>query len=248
MWTINEEKACLDSDQMRAMLDLQRPTRGLEISPTDGSPERSDRILCLDRFADSPTPTWTLSEKYVRGTDLITTYDEPPPSAWHGQVYWKSVSSNDPQIALAIETSVSIHSSGLSLNAGMRSTSEVYADEILRLQNHLSEDFQTIKPAQIKDTCKLNECGLLFIFRSHEKRWAYVEMIHPSDVCTATLQWNSTNPRESTLSFTMLPDELEKGVIRLVRLKGAFVACENDREIAREMFKEFVDAPLPLTT
>jgi len=248
MWTINEEKACLGSDQMNATLDLQRPTSGIDISPTDGSPQQADRILCLHRFADSPTPTWTLSEKYVRGTDLIATYDEPPPSAWHGQVYWKSTSNTDPQIDLAIETSVSIHSSGLSLNAGIRSTSEVYADEILRLQNDLSEDFQTIEPATIKDTCELNECGLLFIFRSHGKRWAYAEMIHPSDVCTTTLQWNSTNPRESKLSFTMIPDELEKGVIRLVRLKGAFIARENDQEIAREIFKEFVDAPLPLTT
>lgn len=86
----------------------------------------------------------------------------------------------------------------------------------------------------------------LFVFRNEKLGVSYAQAVHPSDFVSATIITDEISGLWGVAS-TLLPEHLEKGVIRRARICGWFLPAKNDLQAAAALAQQFVDEPLPLT-
>jgi hypothetical protein len=191
--------------------------------------------------SDSPEEV-AFNDSYVRGRDLILRLAKRSPFQFDPQVYWR-VTAHYEYRAVQIELVLSIQTDLLDSEPEWRVSSLPIHGQCFHAAR-LSPDGFAELPIDHKELAfeRSQSCEHLFLFRNPTCGVSYAEMVHPTDfVCAnlVTAAWSLTS--------SLFPDRLEKGVIRRGRICGWFMPAENDLETAVKLAREFVDEPPPLT-
>ena len=76
---------------------------------------------------------------------------------------------------------------------------------------------------------------------------SYIELIHPQDFLSVEVAYLKEES-QFAINRCLFDCNLEKGVIVRARLQGLCVPRENDEELLRDAYREFLQRDLPLTT
>lgn len=90
-----------------------------------------------------------------------------------------------------------------------------------------------------------NDSSDCVLCRPQAGNWSYAEMTHPDDL--GSWQVLAARQGETIIRRQLGGNFLEKGVIRRLRVRGAFLPRENDVELAVACQKEFAAEQPPLT-
>ncbi len=218
-WFLQGTKAKLACGALSAEIELQWPTRGLRNLLLSG--ETVDGwLMGVDVALEEATERlWQPTDVYTRGSDLIATYRKPRGQPFTLQVYWRVVAPNDCQAAV-VEAIVSIQ------------TREWEAHPHVTLTSALAVDNSRV------------ENGGVFFRSQHD--WGYVEVSPPGDFTASTGE--TTAQRLCSSHWSYGNQFMERGVIRRLRLRGAFVPTAEAEDAVNQMRSDLLIEPLPLTT
>jgi len=82
--------------------------------------------------------------------------------------------------------------------------------------------------------------------RENGRSFSLLEMAYPTDAHQLLLE--SVGKEEIALTFRLMHENLERGVIRRLRVATWFLPREDDLQIAAELFRDLLHAKPPLTT
>jgi len=182
-----------------------------------GSTALEGSVLGVTTSDNSVGENANVEEAFVRGNDLVATYRTGGDRRFSLQVYW----------------TVTPHENGV-----------VVIDTLLSLETSLLESFpRVIMKSELPGTkiLQLQDSRNDLVLRSVDKNWSYAEMSHPED--PGNLQIDEKGVIQRTLGGAFL----EKGVIRRLRLRGAFLPQDNDLQLASECQAELATETPPLT-
>ncbi|MCG8448167.1 MAG: hypothetical protein MI725_01130, partial [Pirellulales bacterium] len=183
----------------------------------------------------APLATNSTNEFFVRGNDLVTNFAQTNEQPFSCQIYWRATLQSSDVILL--DTIISVQTELLESFPQIAVETQLESDEAW-----LVSDTQTAK--QLTGPADGNEPGCILL-RAAEAGWSYAEMAHPDDGETWQIDKNATS--NFALHRQLGGAFLEKGVIRRMRVRGAFLPRENDLELAAGCFASLVAELPPLT-
>ncbi|NOY30019.1 MAG: hypothetical protein GXP28_07510 [Planctomycetes bacterium] len=161
--------------------------------------------------------TASVEGAFVRGDDLVAAYRAGDDCPFSLQVYW----------------TVSPRENGV-----------VVIDVLLSLETPLLESFPKVfikSELSGAEVWQPDEGRDYLVLRSLDKNWSYAEMAHPTDLGDWQIDEKGAVLRTLGGAF------LEKGVIRRLRLRGAFLPRDKDLQLAAECLAELAAEAPPLT-
>jgi len=242
LWRLGEDSAALccgalegrvtfDDAGVRFVADRwqQQPCNRFRVLATGGPAER--------------TPSLQVHERYVRGGDLVVTYEKTGPHRLAPQIYWRA--SIDTASAARLEMVLSVQTDLLDSSPHSTVCSVALHAKLLHAGGLAPSRFEEVASSADEFDCS-HGTEHLFVFRNEQIGVSYAEMVHPSDF--VSVQIHRDQERRPWMVESMLfPERLEKGVIRRGRVCGWFLPAENDLAVAVELARRFVDEPPPLT-
>jgi hypothetical protein len=236
VWQLTQSLGQLRCGPLTARVDVEQPSLGLHELGLNGAPVAGQLLGVTVAEENAPPTELAIAgiDKFVRGGDLVANYPqcETQPFTLHN--YWRIAEANDK--LLVIDAIVSLQTTLLECYPKTILTTELPARSAVIISPSDTNE-QSIDAALESDEA----VGILL--REVHPSWSYVEITHPTDLGTWRIKKNSLARIQRELGGEFQ----EKGVIRRLRVRGAFVAEENDRELARQVINDFVVAPPPLT-
>jgi len=246
-WQLDAALATLAGDALEGRLDLASPAEGLGGLRLRGADWTEAELLGLDWQASLPIGPDGLTERFARAADLVATYEETPDHPVRVDAVWRarSPASGDGSLA-ALDLIVSVRTSLLDARPALAVRSRAAACEVLRLADAEAGLFE---PVVLSPPCAvpLRSSGgaSCVVLRVSGKRPSYVEMVHPLDCPDDEIRCLADGaPFE--LSHRLFARPLEKGVILRSRVRGLWVACEQDVSVAAESYRRFAASEPPL--
>ena len=191
-------------------------------------------------------------EVYVRGEDLIASYDAAGQEPFRAQVDWRALTPNNNLTALGgVDLIASVQTQLLDSHPELTVSTSLAAGELLALSD---ADAGVFEPVVLKDEQPVElaaqsgaGCVLyrLSAADSAAPPCSYAEMIHPSDVGPVTIRRDPTGLVR--LEHRLFSSFLEKGVILRARLRGVFLEQALDETAALAWYRALVENKLPLT-
>jgi hypothetical protein len=217
-WRLQGSKAQLACGVLVAELDVERPMLGLRNLRLPV--ETIDGWLMavnIDNSQVASEQRWQPDDVYARGSDLVATYREPAGQPFHLQVYWRAAELKDRESG-ALEAIVSIQTREWEAYPSIALTSAL---DVSKVQLHAS--------------------GVDFLSR-HD--WSYVE-VSPAGDFEATIGSLESGLSRSCWSYGQ--QFMERGVIRRLRLRSAFVPIDSAEDAIERIASELASEP-PLLT
>ncbi|MCA9264113.1 MAG: hypothetical protein KDA60_09715 [Planctomycetales bacterium] len=237
LWQIEGDEACLTSARLSAHIALSHPEQGLRAIRYRGQAINQGPILQMS--AVPPTANGeTILEAYVRGHDVIVTYDQIPPRTARPQLYYRYVEC--PDEAAGCEILISVQTSLLASEPTVQATTTWDAPET----EILIGNADVLTPADTAGQ-RISASTPLILFRPPRVDWSYCEMVFPADFIGGDV---INSEQEWCLKYAFFLQGLEKGVIRRGRVRGLFLPRVGDERLARHQFDAFAQSDLPLTT
>lgn len=187
----------------------------------------------------------TLSEAYIRGFDLVATYAPLPPFTIQPQIYWR-LRQAPARDAYGVELILSVQTSQLDSEPFMPVSSQFTGITSITTWKR-GGNSQSRQVSELPLTFRSAEGaeGMIGFESRNLRGHVYVEMVHPSDFHTVTIESASDGKvRVVTENFR---EHLEKGVIRRARICGWFLTQADWKNAAWELFDAFRSEPAPLT-
>ena len=252
-WTLTGNVAELRCEKLSARVDAQRPYAGVHNVAIDGGPHplellrvyRSDRVN--DHIAD---PSWVgdrkspwplpLVETYVRGTDLVASYQAEDAWPFFPQLYWRAGSLNAvPGVIGSVSLLVSVQTHLLDTVPQIAVASRMKCEESLYISGRRAPSpAATIESLSTEDDCCV-------VSRMKDLPLSYIEIMPAGD-------FHAVKPPaekgDALCEWRLFAEFLEKGVIRRARIHAAIVPRERDLEIAAACCEAIDRLELPLTT
>jgi hypothetical protein len=217
-WRIDDDTATLSSANLSGELDLTKPWTGLHRLAYAGTSCVGLKLLSV---ASQPgTNAETILDRYVRGGDLVVRYGPTEQRPVSLQLDWRTFF--DETIS-GVDLNISMQTDLLDSDPTLRVVSAIAASDVILLGS----------PASI-------------LVRPRNIPVSILVAAHPSD-CEEDEIASEENDT-SVIAFQIFGAGLEKGVIRRARLRTALLPREDDEEIARAWYANFLSAELPLTT
>jgi hypothetical protein len=236
LWQLTQSNARLDVGPLEAKVDFLNPARGIHDLTWNSTPI-TGRLLGVT-VAEETAPPSSLStagiDCYVRANDLVANYPQSQSQRFTLQVYWRLTSRGTD--LLMIDTIVSLQTSLL----------ECFPKALLSTQLPEGDVFAIAlkgAPSQIIADRLTSDEPVGILVRSSGQAWSYLEMTHPTDLG----YWRVSHKDGIQMEHELGGEFQEKGVIRRLRVRGAFLARENDEQAARQLVAEFAAAEPPLT-
>ena len=238
MWKLNNSVGTLRHEFYAATVDLRRPDFGIHALEIHDSKLPEAKLLAID-LQDSSPPA--IDEAYVRGDDLVATYEQTEPRSFCPQVNWRVLAEEQSRFGFELLFSAQ--------------TSLLDSDPSVKLRSHLLAESACVFAGPSADIQKI-DAGALLTFSNPDRvsavlvrlanvAWSYVELLNDSDFHQLEI---SRADSVAQLSYRLFPERLEKGVIRRARARGLFVPRDGDEQAARECVQQLADADPPLTT
>lgn len=185
-----------------------------------------------------------LTDAYVRGGDLVATYERIAPATVAPQIYWRAAwhsrhSAAQVQIVLSMNTDL------LDSEPHSAADTVVGAAEIYHAPDLKATRFHELDLAAGRQNITDGD-EHLFLFRFGARNLSYAQIVYPGDFVAAEL--TSAGGGGCRLRSFLFHERLEKGVIRRARICGWFLPADGDLDIAVDLARQFIDEPLPLTT
>lgn len=192
--------------------------------------------------AESAKEPPSLSDFYVRGNDLIASYEQLPGAEVQPQLYWRlleyaPLQAVGVQLLISMQTSLLASEPRCTVRSNLDGARTAFWDST-RLTWTGSEDgpFDVQLPA--------TSSGRVTWFSVPKEKYSYIEVVYPDDLVSQHL----TRGRSESCFFA---EHLEKGVIRRGRIAGWLVPNHllMAGPVAALQLLEFAKRePLPLTT
>ncbi len=242
-WQLEGTIARLESGLLEATIDVQRPDLGLQsvVSLLSGKPVRvkSARLLGL-QAGDPCDAAVVIQDAYTRGRDVIVTFHPAALPAVALQVYWRAV-GDDARAVAGVEAIVSAQTELLDSDPTSTVSSCLPPGETFLLTG---DEMPSLRPLAVDTAEPIRATGGILV-RCGGTDFSLLEMVHASDDRGWTIQRSGSM---LATRYRVLTERLEKGVIRRSRLRTMVLPRDNDREVALELYRDFVDSPAPLTT
>ncbi len=245
-WSITKAAGKLTAgDRLRASVNLNKPSSGLEEIRVSGMSFHGELLRVLAN-ADS-TQAWPLplSESYIRGNDLVASYQASPTWPFSPQVYWSVNPLSASGVVASVSILVSVQTHLLDTHPVISIESLVPSNETQILRYDSSERLASeMLSGDIQLSLTSNVTCLLHRFTDFP--FSYAELIQSSDANRLAYALNSDRRRKC--EWRLFSEFLEKGVIRRGRLFAAFLERANDIQTAQDLCALVERASLPLTT
>jgi hypothetical protein len=245
-WSLDPPLATARCGMLEARVDLTRPQAGLHqlrlnAAPLDG------RLLA---FLPGEQQHWPakLVDSYVRGEDLVATYEQSGEWPYAPQIYWRvTPGATQERAGTSLSLLVSIQTSLLDTHPRVDVVSELAADELLCIYSGNEPNRAREKPlAAGEHTVHATSETCALLWRLAGGQFSYVEIATASDFLKLTATHRPNAPSQSR--WELFAEFLEKGVIRRAQLQIAILPREDDVQLAAQLCREIERRPLPLTT
>lgn len=256
-WRLEGTGARLSVGAAGAGIDLTRPAAGLALQfPGTAKTTSPCKILGV-RFDDAQPIDAARLDAYVRGDDLVATYDETLPRRVRAQIYWRLLKAAEfsppfaEHVPVAFDLIVSVNTSLLDSDPQSSVHSEISpAGGVLGVVSD-GAGSSDISAQEMPRGSKLAGNLRGFIVRPAQGEFSYVEIVHPAESCRCEAKW-LTNPvpdesRGVQLTQHLFQQRLEKGVILRAWIRAALVAQKHDEATAVAAYRHFAAAEPPLT-
>jgi hypothetical protein len=243
MWQLTEFSAHLALPSFAAQANVLEPWRGLLAPQWRGTPlPPAVAVLQVDA-RELIAPNRLPLEVYIRQRDLIATYAPSEGRNVQTQIYWRAAQADS---VATVELILSAQTHLLDSRPGLVALSTLQAGAVLHLPQGAEQLAELALDFQARREFVPGQDAPLFLFRPHGAAYSYAEMVQPADFAGASLELRG----EELLRFShgLFAERLEKGVIRRVRMCGAFLPRDGDLEKALAIYRNFIAEPLPLTT
>jgi hypothetical protein len=253
-WRLDQRRATLDLGSLGALIDLDQPGLGLQNLKLAGSLIDVGQLLGVELpLGDSAGDR--LVEAYCRGDDLIATYCDIAQPSFRWQVYWRALPKRFPQAIMAIETIVSVQTGLLdsSPQLTLRSVLPANAAAAWRAMAGGAEvRCDRFDTGATDHGITAAEGWGCFSFELPSGIASYVEMVHPADFDSSTVESLAGGPgalpaRGVSLRHALFRERLEKGVILRARVLGMLLPEWPTCGTIADLRRAFVDEELPLT-
>ncbi len=240
-WTLDGSVAELQCESLLGRVDAQRPHAGIHHVAADGTPHAIEllRVYRSDHANDSPWPL-PLVEAYVRGTDLVASYQAEDSWPFFPQLYWRAGSLNAvPGVMGSMSLLVSVQTYLLDTVPQIAVASRMKCDESLFISGRGAPSrLATIESLSTEDDCCV-------VSRMHGLPLSYIEIMPAGDFHAVKLP---PEKGDTLCEWRLFAEFLEKGVIRRARIHAAIVPRDRDLEIAAACCQAIDELELPLTT
>ena len=246
-WQLDAARANLASDALEGRLDLTSPAEGLGGLRLCGTGWTEAGLLGLDWKTPLPIGPEVLAERFARAADLVAVYEETPDRPVRVDAVWRvrGPASGEGFLA-ALDLIVSVRTSRPDVRPALFVRSRAAACEVLRLADAEAGVFE---PVVLSPPCAValpsSGGASCVVLRVSGKRPSYVEMAHPLD-CPDDEIHSPAEGAPFELAHRLFARPLEKGVILRSRVRGLWVAREQDVSVAAESYRRFAASEPPL--
>ena len=238
-WTINGTLATAELGDYQISVDAVVPARGVNWTP--GKSGFAGSTLQF-KPPSSATAAPVLHDVYVRGRDLIATYEQLPGAAVQPQLYWRLLEHADLS-AVGVQLLISMQTS--LLDSEPKCTVEsVLPGARTAIWNWKEKTWWGSDAKDLNLRSDPSAGGFVTWFSAPKESNSYVEVIYPDD----RVSQHITLGRSEACFFA---EHLEKGVIRRSRIAGWLVPNTKLMESAvtpLQLFQLAQQEALPLTT
>jgi hypothetical protein len=256
-WQLGSHEAYVRCAELTAKLDLTQVGRGLHhICWADQTLVAGELfgVSLVERTAPGrrePPASWSLTDCYARGADLVMTFAAEGSSPVRWQVYWSASLATLAGARCAVfDVRVSVQTSVLDTHLECLLSSQLPGRQGRRLADVRAAADATcflFRPSELSHQLDTQSAASASAPLSPvEPARTYIEMVHPADVRKTELLADRFDvPR---LRHHLFDTDLEKGVIMRGRARGLVAPAEQDTDVAAAAWQAFVSEPPPLTT
>jgi hypothetical protein len=240
-WNTTNNIATAQLGDYRIEVDAANPQRGVQWS-TDKKLAFQGVTLQFVPPASAKGPL-QLHDLYVRGCDLVASYDQIPGAEVQPQLYWRllqhaALEAIGVEVLISMQTSLLHSDPKCAIESALPGVRTAVWDQASKLWRHSEENsnFHLQLARQSR--------GCVSWFSPAKENYSYVEIVYPDDVVAQDL----TLGRCQTAFFA---EPLEKGVIRRGRVAGWLVPnarLMSGPTAALQLLDAAREEPLPLTT
>ena len=224
-WSMSGTIASLPLAGGQARLDVAAAARGLEIQAASG--ER-DTVLGVDLNASA--------DHWLRGADVVATYEPDDPRRLRSTVMWRSHGSHAGVVSL--EVVVSAQTSLLETEVAVAVRSDVAADGLLWSPGGDSVRWRSLATGET-----LPEAAAAVLAR--RPRSSCLIAVHPADARRIDVDRGASR---CGVTCRLFAAPLEKGVLLRSRVLTAIGPADGDEAWADRALRAFAASPPPLTT
>jgi hypothetical protein len=257
-WSCQKNRAELCCGSLVGQVDVSQPESGLTRLSISTTP-LSGHILAVrpsSNVASELKPvgrqirevtSLNLAESYVRGSDLVATYDPRDNWPYSTQIYWSAPAhemTRQPLGALSLFVSLQTHLLDTWPTLSIDSLLETDEAFVLKDDGGAHSEVNSISRGEHVWQPTGKACCVLQ--RLVGAPVSYAEIMPASDFRELTVRYILDGACQT--SWQLFADFLEKGVIRRARMQSAFLPRRNDIAIAEALCQKIDQQPLPLTT
>ena len=235
-WQLVDSRAKLQASSLQAQVDLSNPAGGLQQLAWNGA-ALTGQLLGLTVATQSHEPSSLNTEgldKVVRGNDLVANYPQTEAQPFTLHMYWRIVSADS--LCVIVDGIVSLQTSLLECFPKAVLRSELPAGEVLQVHGDGT-------PAANMDAVISSDRFAGVLVRDASQGWSYLEATYPEDLGI----WHVETGQHVVINRELGGEFQEKGVIRRLRVRSAFLPYAHDVATATQLLKEFAASPPPLT-
>ncbi|QDU28018.1 hypothetical protein ETAA8_31100 [Anatilimnocola aggregata] len=240
-WTVNGQTAVATLGDYRIEVNAAQPGQGVSWTNTANNAFQGHTLQFVAPASSKSTPQ--LVDLYVRGSDLIATYEQLPGAEVQPQLYWRLL-TDDALQAVGVQVLISMQTSLLNSEPKCTVESQLPGARTA-IWDFVSQAWNGSLPDQTFDLRLVpTASGRVTWFSVPKQVNSYIEVIYPDDYVAQHVTFG----RSASCFFA---EHLEKGVIRRGRIAGWLVPNKNLMSEAREPLKllDFAKREaLPLTT
>jgi hypothetical protein len=250
-WRFQQPTAELRRGSLSGRVDVSQPELGLhEISIK--SRALGGRILCVRQSSETANSEphkdrpWPVADAYVRGADLVATYQPTDNWPFSPQIYWRIDRANDSEQLASQSLVVSVQTHLLDTWPRISIESYLHSEAVLIVSPGSDIDESSRTLSQGDHVFNPSTSVACIVVRLAGSDFSYVEIMSPSDYRELRINWSADGACHA--DWLLFADFLEKGVIWRARLQSLLVPRENDVALAIACCRADDQRPLPLTT
>jgi hypothetical protein len=257
MWSLQKTRAQLCCGSLVGHVDVSQPESGLNRLFVSTTP-LTGHILAIRPSSNVATDVsqaarqtrdttgLNVADSYVRGCDLVATYEPRDNWPFTTQIYWGAHSGETADQLGALSLFVSLQTHLLDTWPKLRIDSLLETDEIFFLADGPGGHSEVKSIDRGEHVLRPTGAACCVLQRLVGVPASYAEIMPAGDFRELTIRYISDGACQT--SWELFADFLEKGVIRRARLQSVFVPRKNDVAMIESLCRTIHQQPLPLTT
>ena len=261
-WVVDDQIATLSHRPLQGRLDLLDPARGLhDVRRGDRTLPAVRALLGLSFETRTPLNPQLLLDAYARQTDLVVTYATSPQHDVGIQAYWRVLQHEAPgEVVPVLDMQASVQTALLDSMPTVYTYNVAVTRELWAPRDEHARDWDQVwrigQPSFLLEGQSHPGCWLLKLDHMHQdgalptpctEPLSLLVMVQPRDLHSGRAIVDPAEPQRLAIVCQLFHEHLEKGVIRRVWQRAAFLDSNHDLELAGELYRAFAAAEPSLT-